>query len=318
MRSILPLLIPFIFVAFVNCQTKVDLPYPSVEQQKLEIKKRGNRPAKQVLSTGSLVSDFRYLASDTCEGRGPGSAGHERAAERIRQGFIAAGIDSFSAGMYQQFAAGKNVLGVIKGAKVPEKYIIVSAHYDHLGKTASGTFYGADDNAGGAACLPALANYFSKNKPAYSLLFVAFDLEERGLKGSNYFVDHLPEGLKREQIVLNLNLDMIARSDKNEIYACGVYHYPQFKKVIEQVRQHTSLYLLMGHDAGSSYDDWTNQSDHYPFYKAGIPFLYIGVEDHEDYHQPTDTFDKVDLKKYLEACNMIAEIIEAILAGQSA
>ena len=111
---------------------------------------------------------------------------------------------------------------------------------------------------------------------------------------------------------MNLNLDMVARSDKNEIYACGLKHYPALGYAVEAVQSKTTVNLLSGHDSGSFHEDWTTQSDHYAFHKAGIPFLYIGVEDHEDYHRTSDTFDKINYSSYIENCNMIAMLVKAL------
>ncbi len=93
-------------------------------------------------------------------------------------------------------------------------------------------------------------------------------------------------------IIFNLNMDMVSRNDKNEIYASGTFHYPQLSKYIDSIRPLTKVTVSLGHDDASkgASDDWTTQSDHYPFHKKGIPYIYFGVEDHPDYHQPTDQF----------------------------
>jgi Zn-dependent M28 family amino/carboxypeptidase len=233
-----------------------------------------------------------------------------------------AGVDSFNNSLVQTFTGnnvngtrtGKNIVGWIKGAKEPTKFIVVSAHYDHLGKVDGNTFYGADDNASGAACLPALAKYFKAKGYPYSLIFVAFDREETGLEGAYNFVRDAKTITGNASMLMNINIDMLARSDKNEIYACGVNHFIQFKPLIEKVRNQTAVKLLMGHDYGSPMNDWTHQSDHYAFYKSGIPFIYIGVENHDDYHEPTDTFDKINITAYLENCNMVATLINSLTA----
>ena len=277
--------------------------------------------AKKMLDSSFIIHELQFLASDTCEGRKPGSAGHEKAAQRIINDFKNAGVDSFNTGLVQLFSGrslsgftdGKNIIATVKGTKYVDSFIIISAHYDHLGKTVLGKiYYGADDNASGAACLVSLAKYFAKNPTPFSLIFASFDREETGLEGSNYFVSHLPKGVNRSNIKLNLNLDMLARADSNIIYVCGLKHYPALAHAIDSVKNKTSVRLIAGHDSGSFMDDWTTQSDHYPFHKAHIPFLYIGVENHDDYHQPSDTVNKINYSTYFEICNMVATLINAL------
>jgi Zn-dependent M28 family amino/carboxypeptidase len=190
---------------------------------------------------------------------------------------------------------------------------VISAHYDHLGRTISGeTYYGASDNASGTACILAMAKYFKQHPHPCSLIFAAFDREETGMIGSFSFMREATASGLSLNIKFNLNVDMIARNDKNEIFACGIRYYPSFAYLIKETQNKTNVKLLMGHDTGNNRDDWTNQSDHLAFHRKGIPFLYIGVEDHPDYHKTTDTYDKIDLGSYIENCNMVTLIAEII------
>ncbi|TDH28877.1 M28 family peptidase [Segetibacter sp. 3557_3] len=278
-------------------------------------------PVVPVRSLDSLqiLSDLRYFASDTCEGRKPGTRGHQLARERIQMRFRQALLDSFGNSLDQTFVGreingtttGINVVGWIKGSRVPDSFIVVSAHYDHLGVTPSGTYYGADDNASGVACLLALARYFRKSPPEYSMVFAAFDREESGLQGARNFVQSFITDAGRK-VKMNLNMDMIARSDNNRIYAVGVRHYPELRYLVEETRSTSGTELLMGHDSGTLREDWTNQSDHYAFHLQKIPFLYIGVEDHPDYHRTTDTFARVDPSTYIENCNMVLTMLRKV------
>jgi Zn-dependent M28 family amino/carboxypeptidase len=314
----------FIITTSVSCKSQTKSKIPSVDDQIAEINKGRLAVAKWVLDSAAIINSLRFLASDSCEGRKPGSTGHKRAAQRIAAEFRLAGVDSFKTGLFQLFNGrylegykeGKNIIGWIKGKTVPQKYIVISAHYDHLGKNDKGeTYYGADDNASGAACLAPLAKYFKEKRHPYSLIFVAFDREETGLEGAYSFVANAKDFIGEGTIVMNVNIDMLARSDNNEIYACGVNHFPQFKPVIEKIRTQTSVKLLMGHDYGSHQDDWTFQGDHYAFYKRQIPFIYFGVENHEDYHKPSDTFDRISLSGYIENCNLVANLIWSLNQG---
>jgi Zn-dependent M28 family amino/carboxypeptidase len=189
-----------------------------------------------------------------------------------------------------------NVLGICVGKDPKLPMFVVSAHYDHLGVRDGVTYHGADDNASGVAAMLEVAAYCQKNPMRRSIVFAAFDAEEGGLNGARVFVSDGP--VPRERIGLNVNLDMVSRSDKRELFAAGTYHTPDLKPPLEMVARRASIRVLFGHDrpvaVAGGVDDWTNQSDHGPFHAARIPFVYFGVEDHADYHKPTDTADKID------------------------
>lgn len=264
----------------------------------------------QVDST-QLINDLQYLSSPALEGRLVGTEGNKQA-----RNYIAARFDSLQlavpdSGRFQSFTArnnatGVNVLGIIKGSVYPDQYYVISAHYDHLGKRGDKIFTGADDNASGSAALLAMAAWFKQHPPQHSIIFAAFDAEEGGLLGSKYFADHPSVDIAK--IIFNLNMDMVSRSDKNEIYASGTFHYPFLAKYIDSIRPLTKVNITLGHDDASkgASDDWTSQSDHFAFHQKHIPFIYFGVEDHPDYHQPTDSFEKVNKSFYYQVCNMIA------------
>jgi len=151
--------------------------------------------------------------------------------------------------------------------------------------------------------------YFQKHKPNHRLIIAFFDSEEMGLSGSAHFVNSLD--LQKEKVVLNINLDMVSRTDKNELYACGGFSYPDVKKKLENLKTKNGLKLLFGHDdPATGHNDWTNQSDHYNFHKKKIPFVYFGVEDHPDYHKSTDDFEKVNTTSF---ANSVETILNGIL-----
>jgi Zn-dependent M28 family amino/carboxypeptidase len=175
--------------------------------------------------------------------------------------------------------------------------IVISAHYDHLGVRDGAVYPGADDNASGVAVILELARRCRPSTWTHDVVFAAFDAEEQGLQGAKAFVASPP--IPKERIALNVNLDMVSRSAKREIYIAGAYHRPALRTVLEPVAKRSNVTVLFGHDKpgarGGAQDDWTTQSDHGAFHAAGIPFVYFGVEDHPDYHKPTDTADKIDM-----------------------
>ena len=94
---------------------------------------------------------------------------------------------------------------------------------------------------------------------------------------------------------MNVNMDMVSHNDKSELYAAGTYQTPVLKTIIEDADDNTGIKILFGHDIpGSGKDDWTMQSDQGPFAKENIPFIYFGVEDHDDYHKPSDKFSNIN------------------------
>ncbi len=272
----------------------------------------------KIINAEQLLADVKILSADDMQGRLTGSEGGAKAREYVLQRFKQSDIKPFADNYLQPFefsarqnqkVKGVNVVGFIKGKKNPEKYIVITAHYDHVGTRNGNIYNGADDNASGTSALFAMAKYFSKNQPANSLIFVAFDAEEMGLQGSKYFVANLP--VKKEAILLNLNMDMISHNDKNELYATGTFQNPNLKSMLERVQKKSLIKLLLGHDdpkTGS--EDWTFQSDQGSFYKEKIPFIYFGVEDHKDYHQPTDDFETLNQPFYIHAVETILEAVK--------
>jgi hypothetical protein len=105
---------------------------------------------------------------------------------------------------------------------------------------------------------------------------------------------------------------MVARGDKHELYVAGTSQRPVFKKILEPVAARAPIKLLFGHDSGGGQNDWTMQSDHGPFHQAGMPFLYFGVEDHPDYHKPTDTADKINATFFYNAALTMLDAVSAI------
>ena len=295
--------------------------YPSVSKQRKVLTNKPWVTLFRILDSVQIVDDLKFLSGDSCAGRQPGTKGHRLAVNRILMRMRQSALDSFNSSLIQNFEGkiinmslkGQNIVSWIKGTMYPDKFIVISAHYDHIGKDENGNiFYGASDNASGTACLLALAKYFKQYPHAYSLIFAAFDREESGLEGATYFVEHNSSDTLQPKIIFNLNLDMIVRGADRELFVSGISHNPSLKYIVAELQQKTNSKILMGHDRGGGYHDWTDKSDHYPFYKKNIPFLYLGTEDHPDYHKTTDSFDKIDLSDYIENCNLAVQILMTI------
>jgi Zn-dependent M28 family amino/carboxypeptidase len=139
-------------------------------------------------------------------------------------------------------------------------------------------------------------------------VFVAFDAEEGGLNGARAFVASPP--IPTDRIALNVNLDMVSRSAKREIYIAGTFHTPELKAPLERVAKAARVKVLFGHDRpGTGSDDWTSLSDHGAFHAAKIPFVYFGVEDHADYHKPTDTADKINRGFFVDVAETVLDAV---------
>jgi hypothetical protein len=277
-----------------------------------------------------ILEDLRFFSHDSLEGRRTGTRGAVMAQEYIRAGFQEAGLMAPPAGFVQPFeirgrrdttqvTQGANVVGMVSGLDPELGAIVLTAHFDHLGirpprpddpseAETDSIFNGADDNASGTVAIMSMARYFTQNPPRHTMVFAAVDAEEMGLRGSQAFVD---AGWP-DTIVLNVNLDMLARSD-SLLFAAGTYHYPQLLPILETVQGRPPVVLRFGHDRPGipGLQDWTRSSDHRAFHAEGIPFVYFGVEDHADYHRASDEFDRIDPQFYL---NSIRTVMAAVLA----
>jgi Zn-dependent M28 family amino/carboxypeptidase len=274
-------------------------------------------PESKLFDAGKLIEDVRILSADDMEGRSLDRPSITKAREYIKKRFIEVGVQPteqvFDVRMRGQESPvkGINYVATIKGKKKADKYIVITAHYDHLGIRNGEIFNGADDNASGTAGLFAIASYYKNHQPEHSLIFVALDAEEKGLVGARHFVANPP--VPKESIVLNVNMDMIGRNDRGELYAAGAFSYPHLKPILEKVQAKAPVKLLLGHDDPKlGMGDWTNQSDHAAFHAAKIPFIYFGVEDHKDYHRSTDDFSGIQPEFYVKAVETILKAIRAV------
>jgi hypothetical protein len=262
---------------------------------------------------GPTLGLVKALSSDELEGRATGSVGNTRARELIAERMDRIGLRKvggdwfhpFDANTFAErgFPAGVNIMGFIRGKGASSDVIVITAHYDHLGVRDGEIYNGADDNASGVAAMLAVAENFMRNQPEHDMYFIAFDAEEQGFGGAISFMSDPPVPVER--MALNVNLDMVSRGDNGILWAAGTFHTPSLKPIVESVAEAAPepVSLQMGFDRPDieGQDDWTRLSDHRVFHERAIPFIYLGVEDHPDYHQPTDDFDKIDQDFYLAA-----------------
>jgi Zn-dependent M28 family amino/carboxypeptidase len=250
-------------------------------------------PAVRV-DAARIFHDVETLAADDKEGRLAGSPGGEKARAYVQTRQKDAGVAPIGQGFERPFTfqsrsqgerKGANLIGVIRGTRDPDRYLVLTAHYDHIGVRNGQVFNGADDNASGVAALLAVAAQFARTKPEHSLLIAALDAEEAGLQGARAMMRDPPVPV--DAMVLDVNLDMVGRDPGNKLFATGVSHYPFLKPYLEKVAQ-PPVVLAFGHDTPGEKEDWTRDSDHYVFHEAGIPWIYFGVEDFDQHHKATD------------------------------
>lgn len=265
---------------------------------------------KTLYNSEMLLMYIKTLSSDKFEGRKTGTDGNKKAQDYIISQFKSLNVKPFGSKFRHDFQFKQrdviynatNILGIVKGTEFPNAYIVLSAHFDHLGMSEDGEIYnGADDDASGVAALFAFAELLKKNPPKHSVILAAFDAEEMGLQGAKYFVGKM----KTSNIVANLNMDMISRSSKNELYVVGSRYTKGLKTLIENFKNPTDTKLLVGHDGSDNKEDWTFASDHGPFHRADFPFLYFGNEDHAAYHKPTDDFEYITPEFYKNSVSII-------------
>jgi len=207
-----------------------------------------------------------------------------------------------------------NVAGMIEGSdpKLQNETIILSAHYDHDGMRNGQIFYGADDNGSGTVGVIELARAFAANpaKPRRSLVFIVFAAEERGLLGSYYYAAHPLRPLATTRAVINF--DMIGRNEapsaqteglmkiagdtSNELNLIGTINSPEYRAVVEREDEIVGLHLNYKWDGDAALNVF-QRSDQFPFALHDIPAVWWFTGFHPDYHQPTDTVEKINFVK---------------------
>lgn len=198
-----------------------------------------------------------------------------------------------------------NVAGYLPGTVKADSFLVITAHYDHLGMMGRDVYFpGANDNASGVAMLLDMAGYFSKeeNRPPYSLVFMAFAGEEIGLKGSEFAASNPLFPLKN--IGFLINLDMVGTGSEGITVVNANKFEEQYKRLVEINADNE--YLLKVAPRGESCN-----SDHCPFYKKGVPavFIYSMGREHTEYHNTRDQAIKVPLTEYEDIFRLLRDFI---------
>ncbi|MCZ4694912.1 hypothetical protein DWB61_07915 [Ancylomarina euxinus] len=207
----------------------------------------------------------------------------------------------------------ENVIAMIEGSKKPDEYILISAHYDHLGTNNGLVYTGANDNASGTSALIEIAEAFKQAElkgfsPKKSLIFVAFTGEEKGLLGSQYFVNNSPVLL--QSIKTNLNMDMLGRlDDKHQnpdyIYLLGTSDLnPQLKPLSDSLNRLQSN-LILNYKYDQPHNPLYGASDQASFVEKGIPSIMYFNGLHNDYHTTEDTADKLNYNNIKRVAQLV-------------
>ena len=278
----------------------------------------------QIITEALIKKHITILSSDEMEGRKAGTRGIEKAARYIENEFKKIGLNKFDGlSTYRQEFNEKglalfNVIGILEGKSNKDEFIVISAHYDHLGINKNGNgdviYNGANDNASGVAAVLALAKYFSKMKVnERSIIFVAFTAEEMGLIGSNYF----GEKINPKKIVAGINIEMIGKQSPfgpKTAWITG-YNKSTFGEIIKK--------NLEGSDYNIYPDPYLSfnlffRSDNASLARLGIPahtFSTSPMDKDLDYHKVTDEVNTLEIYTIAETIKAIAKGTTSIING---
>lgn len=262
-----------------------------------------------------LSASVHLLAQPAMEGRKPNSLGSWRARKYIEARFRNCGLKPWGrcSGFGQGFLIGTNVVGVLPGSDPArrDQIVLISAHYDHLGKD----YPGAADNGAGVAALLELVEHFSQrpDRPGRTLAFAAFDAEETALLGT--FVFTCRKDFDPARLAAVVNLDILGRDffdvTRDALLVVGTERYPRIRaRVAASARAQGLSMCPIGTDlAGLT-------GDHVAFELMNVPCLFFSDGYYRDYHQPTDTADKINYAKLERETRVVADTVAWLADGK--
>ena len=278
--------------------------------------------------TSKELKELLYVyASDYFEGRETGKPGQDKAVDFIRQFYIkhniapAKGTEYYFQPMSLKIkwknVKTENVVAIIEGSEYPDEYIILSSHLDHIGIENGIINNGADDDGSGTVAMLEIAEAFQKAVteglgPKRSIVFLHVTGEEKGLLGSEYYSKNPLYPLAKT--MTDLNIDMIGRldpkridKDPNYIYLIGSDRISQELHDISEAinKKYTQIKLDYTFNDKNDPNHFYERSDHYNFAKNNIPVIFYFNGTHEDYHQPSDTPDKINYEMLEKRSHLI-------------
>ena len=279
----------------------------------------------RVISKKLIDKHLITLSSDEMEGRRAGSNGIEKATQYIESEFERIGLSTYDTlnSFRQNFEfydmSFNNVIGVLNGKSLSDEYVVVSAHYDHLGikkeKKGDNIYNGANDNASGVTAVLTLAEHFKKlDLNERSIIFIAFTAEEMGLRGSRYF----GKVINPDNFVAGVNIEMIGTESeygRNTAWITG-FDRSSFGEIIQKNLSNTKYKIMP--------DPYPKQnlffrSDNAPLARLGIPahtFSTTAVGKDSHYHKVTDEYETLDILTIKESIELISKGILSIIQGE--
>lgn len=234
-------------------------------------------------------------------------AGERRISSYNEDDFIPTTI-KLSVAPNKEFIPTQNVVSFVEGTDFPEEVIVITAHYDHLGKKGKKIYYGADDNGSGVSALLEIAEAFAlaekaNIRPKRSVLFMALAAEEVGLLGSEYYTEHPIFPI--DKTVTNLNMDMVGHLDDahpTDPRFVSVVGSDWLSRDLHEVHEaannkYVNFEMDYTYNAKDHPEQFYYRSDQYNFAQFGIPVIFYTSGDHEDYHKPSDTISKITFER---------------------
>jgi Zn-dependent M28 family amino/carboxypeptidase len=272
------------------------------------------------IESKQLLNHFKQLSSDTFQGRKVSTEGNIKAQQYLIEQLTTISALPFKEKYSHPFKynssfnekLGSNIIALIKGKKDNLDYIVLTAHFDHLGTKGNQIFNGADDNASGTAALLSIAAQLVNKQLNHNVIILFTDAEESGLKGSKAFFKQNKKLIGH--IKLNINMDMLAGSpNSNKLH----YIYRGLDKLLseskfEQLKEnhiYQELTIVKGFRKArhtlTKRTNWLLASDHGVFHKNDIPFIYYGVGTHKNYHSQDDEFKNTNHQLLINSTNAI-------------
>ena len=329
MKKIVSFLIVSIF--FFSCAVLTKSADDASVKKNIDTVSGSKNNINNIVIDSNMVRKHLYtLAADDMEGRKSGTAGIEKAAVYIENEFKKIGLSTFSdLENYRQTFTFKNrrtneditssnIIGVLEGSSKKDEYVIISAHYDHLGMKMSGDgdliYNGANDDASGVTGVLALAAYFKEVGHERTLVFAAFTAEEMGLIGSTYF----GKGIDATKFVAGINLEMIGKTPSfgpNTAWLTG-FERSDFGTIIQQNLEGSGYQLFP--DPYKKFNLFF-RSDNASLARLGVPshtFSTTPIDVDPDYHQLSDEAETLNITVITQTIQAVAKGTESIINGK--